>query len=87
MDAETTGAVGAIAPLKFRKIIDFYHFQPICPSKKLICPPDKRTVPACLNGSKTAKIVGLFILSKLTSKFGIGNMGLSLYRDDGLASI
>ena len=35
------------------------------------------------DGSETAEIVGLFILSKLTSKFGIGNVGL--YRDDGLA--
>ena len=35
------------------------------------------------DGSETAETVGLFILNKLTSKFGIGNVGL--YRDDGLA--
>ena len=35
------------------------------------------------DGSETAEIVGLFILDKLASKFGINNVGL--YRDDGLA--
>ena len=35
------------------------------------------------DGSETAEIIGLYILNKLSSIFGIKNIGL--YRDDGLA--
>ena len=35
------------------------------------------------DGSETAEIIGLYILNKLSSVFGIQNIGL--YRDDGLA--
>ena len=35
------------------------------------------------DGPENAEIVGLFILNKLSSKFGLENVGL--YRDDGLA--
>ena len=51
--------------------------------KKSVEPGNFDVTMGSFDGSETAEIVGLFILNKLSLKFGIECVGL--YRDDGLA--